>query len=487
MIRPSQDADAPYVDGVIHGDGLTSLQFRRTKARSPSRRRWRSRAPTSSSSNARAAPTSSRPPSTAIPSPSSRLSDVSLGDEVLVGLALCSHNPDVMERAIFRDVRIIKPAKDTFVPYRDFIGSVLEILDVGTGHRQIIHSSAQPFEAPNWTPDGSALIYNRSGRGGRWGGLYRFDLATRQATLIDTGVANRNNNDHVLSFDGSMLGLSDQSQASGRPLHRLHRAGRRRHAEADHDAVAVVPAQLVAGRQGSDLHRRAEQRVRHLPHPRRRQRARGQLTNSQGLDDGPEYTPDGKYIYFNSARTGTMQVWRMKPDGTDQEQVTNDEYNNWFPHISPDGKWIAIISFQKDVRRPIIPTTSGLPAADARRRRRAEGDRVCLRRPGHDQRAVWSPDSTMIAFVSNTDMAAPAPVAGRSASRPHVRPTRTADRRPRRRAAPSCWPATRSSIDGRRSPRTSRLHRRQSRHRFAADVGPAPFQPIGSSCPTNPG
>ena len=31
MVRPSQDADAPYVDGVVHGDGLTSLQFRRTK------------------------------------------------------------------------------------------------------------------------------------------------------------------------------------------------------------------------------------------------------------------------------------------------------------------------------------------------------------------------------------------------------------------------------------------------------------------------
>ena len=75
--------------------------------------------------------------------------------------------------------------------------------------------ASSPFEAPNWTPDGSALIYNRSGRGEGWGGLYRFDLATRQATLIDTGVANRNNNDHVLSFDGTMLGISDQSQAAG--------------------------------------------------------------------------------------------------------------------------------------------------------------------------------------------------------------------------------------------------------------------------------
>ena len=44
-----------------------------------------------------------------------------------------------------------------------------------------------------------------------------------------------------------------------------------------------------------------------------------------------------------------MQIWRMKPDGTEPEQVTNDEYNNWFPHLSPDGKWIAFIAFPKEV------------------------------------------------------------------------------------------------------------------------------------------
>ena len=27
-----------------------------------------------------------------------------------------------------------------------------------------------------------------------------------------------------------------------------------------------------------------------------------QLTTAEGLDDGPEYSPDGKYIYFNSIR-----------------------------------------------------------------------------------------------------------------------------------------------------------------------------------------
>ena len=64
-----------------------------------------------------------------------------------------------------------------------------------------------------------------------------------------------------------------------------------------------------------------------------------QLTNLTTLDDGSEYSPDGKWIYFNSVRTGTMKIWRMKADGSNQEQVTYDEYNDWFPifHLTENG------------------------------------------------------------------------------------------------------------------------------------------------------
>ncbi len=74
-----------------------------------------------------------------------------------------------------------------------------------------------------------------------------------------------------------------------------------------------------------------------------------QLTNTSGLDDGPEMDPKGEYIYFNSNRTGTMQIWRMKPDGSDQTQLTFDRWNDWFPHISPDGKTMIFLSFGTDV------------------------------------------------------------------------------------------------------------------------------------------
>ena len=67
------------------------------------------------------------------------------------------------------------------------------------------------------------------------------------------------------------------------------------------------------------------------------------LTNDT-VNDGPDYTPDGKFIYFDSARSGLLQIWRMKPDGTGAEQITDDAHNNSSPHVSPDGKSVAFLS-----------------------------------------------------------------------------------------------------------------------------------------------
>jgi TolB protein len=128
------------------------------------------------------------------------------------------------------------------------------------------------------------------------------------------------------------------------------------------------------------------------------------LTNSKGLDDGPEYSPDGQFIYFNSVRSGQMQIWRMKPDGSGQEQVTPDDgWNNWFPHISPDGQWMSVISFPKEVDPADHPYYKHvmlrvMPAAGGPLRTIAYvyGGQGTINVPS------WSPDNRMLAFVSNT-------------------------------------------------------------------------------------
>ncbi len=403
IVRATTDPDSAYVDGVVHGDGHSSLQYRRTKGAITAQ----SELPGTGADVIQIERAGSTYTFSAArygePFTTAQIADVNLGDEVMVGLALCSHNPDVTERAVFRDVRIIRPAPADFVPYRDFIGSVLEILDVQSGHREEILRSQQPFEAPNWTADGGALIYNRSGRGEGWGGLYRFDLLTRQSALIDTGAANRNNNDHVLSFDGTMLGISDQSPFAG-----------------GQSTVFTVPVgggtpKRITTASPSYLHswspdgkqliftggRNGEFDIYSIPADGSGPEVK--LTDVAGLDDGPEFTRDGQWIYFNSVRSGTMQVWRMKPDGSAPEQVTTDGFNNWFPHISPDGRWISIISFPSDVPPAdhpyykrvylrLLPTEGGAPRVVAY----VYGGQGTINVPS------WSPDSRMLAFVSNT-------------------------------------------------------------------------------------
>jgi hypothetical protein len=135
--------------------------------------------------------------------------DIDFPQELYVGLFICSHNKDVVERAEFTNVRVIIPAKPDFRPYRDYIGSHVEVMDVETGLRKIMFSATNSLQAPNWTPDNTALIYNSGGL------MYRLDLATRKPALINTGMVRNNNNDHVLSFDGKVLGLSSSSGEVG--------------------------------------------------------------------------------------------------------------------------------------------------------------------------------------------------------------------------------------------------------------------------------
>ena len=66
--------------------------------------------------------------------------EMPLNEEVYAGLFICSHVDTVIEKAVFSNVRIIIPPAKGFRPYRDYIGSILETMDVHTGLRKIVHT-----------------------------------------------------------------------------------------------------------------------------------------------------------------------------------------------------------------------------------------------------------------------------------------------------------------------------------------------------------
>jgi Tol biopolymer transport system component len=129
------------------------------------------------------------------------------------------------------------------------------------------------------------------------------------------------------------------------------------------------------------------------------------LTDEPILDDGSEYSPDGKHIFFNSMRAGDMDLWRMDANGKNPVRLTSDAYNDWFPHVSPDQKWILFISFPSDIDPAdhpfykhcllrIIPYDGGEPRVLGY----IYGGQGSINVPS------WSPDSKKIAFVTNTGM-----------------------------------------------------------------------------------
>jgi len=404
MVRSDLDAGSKYVDAAVHGVKLVSMQYRTQKDDSTHQ-------VVSKVEDANVVQLERRGDVYTLsvakkgePLTSDTFTTKEIGDEVYAGLFICSHNEAVTESAIFSNVRIIVPAKVDFKPYSDYIGSNIEVLDMSTQNSRIIYQYDKSIQAPNWTRDGKSLLYNKDDL------LYMYDLATNTPTLLNTGDIKRNNNDHVISFDGKMLAISsfgdrvkDNGKSVGYVVPITGGTPKR--------VTTVAPSYIhswspdgkwlvfTSQRDGNfDIYKVS-------PEGGTEER----LTTDAAYDDGSEFTPDGKYIYFNSVRSGHMQIWRMKPDGSEQTQITHSEFNDWFPHISPDGKWIVYISFLQSEVKPddhpfyrhvylqVMPINGGPSKIIAY----VYGGQGTINTPS------WSPDSKHIAFVSNTDMMYP--------------------------------------------------------------------------------
>ncbi len=278
--------------------------------------------------------------------------------------------------------------------------SHIQIVDITTGQVDTVMTINDHFEAPNWHPD-NYLIMNSKGK------IYTLDLETKEMALLNTGFAVQCNNDHGISPDKQWLVISHNDVSDPSP-------------KAYKSVIYMLP---ISGGQP----RRITSEVMSFWHgwsPDGKRLAytgerngnfdiytigieggeEKRLTDSEGLDDGPDYSPDGRYIYYNSYRSGHMQIWRMDVDGSNPLQLTFDKHSNWFPHPSPDGKWIVYLAyvsdqgqghpFGRDVKLRLMDLETGALR---------DITPVFFGGQGTINVPSWSPDSKKVAFVRYSD------------------------------------------------------------------------------------
>lgn len=279
-------------------------------------------------------------------------------------------------------------------PPRTPVKSFVTLYTVADGSKKVVYSAEGFYQAPNWSPDGKYLLLNSPGK------LWRLWLSDGRIEPVDTGEVKGINNDHGISKDGKWFAISAGNvyvlpSSGGSP-----RAITRQTPSYFHGWSPDGKWLAFCAKRGDnfDIYRIAaeggeEQR----------------LTSNAGYDDGPEYTSDGRWIYFNSNRSGSWDIWRMPPDGAGPndakaERITSDDLEDWFPHISPDRKWMVFISFEK-----------GIPNHPANKQVTLRMMRAPGAKPGKPQIrelvklfggqgtinvSSWSPDSKQFAYVS---------------------------------------------------------------------------------------
>ena len=299
MIRQSLDPDAAYADVALHGDGLTSLQFREQRG-----------APTHEIESNVSAPKRLR-----IQKVGNRFfmwlsadgsdawkfaggsMDVPLNGDFYVGLAVCAHDKDATQTGTFSNVSLLATNNPHGTVHNY---STIQTIAIASTDSRVTYVTRDRVDSPSWGPDADTLVFEAAG--------------------------------------------------------------------------APAQMKLTGG-------------------------AAAPFTGEMPENFGQERSPDNRYVYMNSNRTGTMQIWRSLADGQNAEQLTHDDANSSNPHLSPDGKQLVFLSYPRNLL--LIPdntqlTLKVISLADNTTKvlAKVNGGRNTL------GAQPWSPDSTRVAFVT---------------------------------------------------------------------------------------
>jgi dipeptidyl aminopeptidase/acylaminoacyl peptidase len=350
MFRQSLDAGAAYAALAVHGSGLTALQFRHERGANTEDSEIDADLPKTIRIEKRGDVFTAFVSFGGEPlHPVGASTRLHLASPYYLGLGALSHDVDTTDEVKFSHVTLTRTAAATRSARVTY--STVETIQIEDQYRRaaVLHSEPAPLKSVNWIAGGQFLYVDADGRLERIG--TQAPLVGVVPERVSLGKLSDCSGNYGLSPDGKWLAIScrhgppDGTRAGG----------------PDATQVYVLPADggdpvraLTSAPTGSYFHAwSADSRVIAFTRGSASHAdiftvpasggAESRLT-ADTVNDGPDFSPDGKFIYFDSARSGTLQIWRMHMDGSAPEQITDDDHENSSPHVSPDGKHLAFLS-----------------------------------------------------------------------------------------------------------------------------------------------